>query len=279
MKIGCGTVLYRKFELERALEAIRKIGFEYFETQAVGPWCPHVDVLKDDPETLLRLQKKFGFKGITGLWTLDGNLIANPQAVASGIRSVEWAAAAGIPVIHTGDGAKPKGMTDEDAFKVLGEKLSPILEAAKKHGVTMAIEPHGTFSLTKAGLNRILSLGDPSVLAVNFDACNIHRAAYVESGNNQSGWKSTQTGEDETEVLKAVLNRVVHCHAKDINHLQECVPVGSGIVRIKECIDLLKTTGYQGVVSVETEGGDDFEQITALAKESFDYLTDIIKGE
>ena len=279
MKIGCGTVLYRKFELERALEAIRKIGFEYFETQAVGPWCPHVDILKDDPENLVRLQKKFGFKGITGLWTLDGNIIANPEAVASGIRSVEWAAAAGIPVVHTGDGAKPKEMTDEDAFKVLGEKLSPILEAAKKHGVTMAIEPHGTFSLTKAGLNRILSLGDPSVLAVNYDACNIHRAAYVESGNNQSGWKSTQTGEDETEVLKAVLNRVVHCHAKDINHLQECVPVGSGIVRIKECIDLLKTTGYQGVVSVETEGGDDFEQITALAKESFDYLTDIIKGE
>ena len=279
MKIGCGTVLYRKFELERALEAIRKIGFEYFETQAVGPWCPHVDVLKDDPENLVRLQKKFGFKGITGLWTLDGNIIANPEAVASGIRSVEWAAAAGIPVVHTGDGAKPKDMSDEDAFKVLGEKLSPILEAAKKHGVTMAIEPHGTFSLTKAGLNRILSLGDPSVLAVNFDACNIHRAAYVESGNNQSGWKSTQTGEDETEVLKAVLNRVVHCHAKDINYEKQCVAVGSGIVNVRGCIELLKESGYQGVVSVETEGGDDFEQITALAKESFDYLTDIIKGE
>ena len=50
MKLGCGTVLFRKFDLERSLEAIRNIGFEYFETQAVGPWCPHVDVDKDDPE-------------------------------------------------------------------------------------------------------------------------------------------------------------------------------------------------------------------------------------
>lgn len=52
MKIGCGTVLFRTFELERSLAAIREIGFEYFETQAVGPWCPHVNIEKDDPENI-----------------------------------------------------------------------------------------------------------------------------------------------------------------------------------------------------------------------------------
>ena len=61
MKIGCGTVLFRKFELEPSLAAMREIGFEYFETQAVGPWCPHVNVDSDDPEDLVRLQKKYGF--------------------------------------------------------------------------------------------------------------------------------------------------------------------------------------------------------------------------
>ena len=129
MKLGCGTVLFRNFDLERSLAAIREIGYEYFETQAVGPWCPHVNVEKDDPEQLVRLQKKYGFREITGLWSLDGNIIANPSAVASGIRSVEWAAAAGIPVLHTGDGKKPDGMSDEDAYKVLEEKLSAILAA------------------------------------------------------------------------------------------------------------------------------------------------------
>ena len=44
IKLGCGTVLFRKFDLERSLDAIRNIGYEYFETQAVGPWCPHVNV-------------------------------------------------------------------------------------------------------------------------------------------------------------------------------------------------------------------------------------------
>jgi len=272
MKLGCGTVLFRNFDLERSLAAIREIGYEYFETQAVGPWCPHVNVEKDDPEQLVRLQKKYGFREITGLWSLDGNIIANPSAVASGIRSVEWAAAAGIPVLHTGDGKKPDGMSDEDAYKVLEEKLSAILEAARKNNVTVAIEPHGTFSLTSEGLKRILTLGDEDCLAINYDACNIFRASYVESGNGRSGWMRAEGKEDELAVLREIGDRVVHCHAKDLNAEGECVAVGTGEVNVKGCVDYLKSIGYQGAVSVETEGGSDFDEVVALAKNSYHYL-------
>lgn len=278
MKIGCGTVLFRNFDLEKSLAAIREIGFEYFETQAVGPWCPHVNVETDDPENLVKLKNKYGFKEITGLWSLNGNIIANPNAVESGIRSIEWAAAAGIPVLHTGDGKKPKEMSDDDAFKTLEEKLGLILEAAKKNGVKVAIEPHGSFSLTGEGLKRILSIGDADVLGINYDACNIFRAGYVESTNNKSGYKTEGSGEDEVSVLGDVVDRVVHCHAKDINAEKKCVAVGDGIVNVKDCIELLKNSGYSGVVSVETEGGDDFDQIVALAAKSYAYLNGIIKA-
>lgn len=279
MKIGCGTVLFRKFELERSLAAIRDIGFEYFETQAVGPWCPHVNVEKDDPEALVKLKEKYGFRGITGLWSLNGNIISNPNAVESGIRSIEWAAAAGIPVVHTGDGKKPEGMSDEDAFAVLGEKLSLILEAAKKNGVKVAIEPHGRFSLTLEGLKRIMALGSPEVLGINYDACNIFRASYVESGNGRSGWVCAEDKEDEVEVLRGISDRIVHCHAKDLDRSKTCVAVGSGIVNVKGCVELLKEIGYEGVVSVETEGGDDFDAICDLAAQSYKYLDSIIRGE
>lgn len=276
MKIGCGTVLFRNFDLRRSLEAIRSIGFEYFETQAVGPWCPHVNVEKDDPEALVRLQHEFGFREITGLWTLDGNIIANDRAVESVTRSVEWAAAAHIPVLHLGDGHKPAQMSDEDAFAVLADKMQAILEAARKYGVTVAIEPHGTFSLTKAGLLRLLTLGEPDVLGVNYDGCNIFRSSYVESGNGQSGWKCAEGREDELEVLKAVGDRVVHCHAKDLNERGECVAVGDGIVHVREIVEYLKATGYQGVVSAETEGGDDFDAVVELARRSYAYLKTLI---
>jgi len=276
MKIGCGSVLFRQFELERSLEAIRNIGYEYFETQAVGPWCPHVNVEKDDPEALVRLKNKFGFKEITGLWSLNGNIIRNPLAVESGIRSIEWAAAAGIPVVHTGDGTKPDGISDDEAYKILGDKLSRILEAAKKYNVKVAIEPHGTFSLTSAGLKKIMALGDADVLGINYDACNIFRSAYVESGNGKSGWKAAENKEDELEVLKGIADRVVHCHAKDIDKNKVCVALGEGLVNVKGCIEYLGSVGYDGVVSVETEGGDDFDAVVALAKKSYDYLKGLI---
>ena len=279
MKLGCGTVLFRKYDLERSLEAIRNIGFEYFETQAVGPWCPHVNVEKDDPENLVRLKEKFGFKAITGLWSLDGNIISNPNAVKSGIRSIEWAAAAGIPVLHTGDGHKPEGMSDEDAYKTLEERLGLILEAAAKNNVTVAIEPHGTFSLTAEGLQKMMKMGDPKVLGINYDACNIFRAGYVESGNGKSGWKSTGNGQSEVEVLGTVIDRVVHCHAKDINEARQCVATGEGIVNVKGCVELLKKSGYEGVISVETEGDNDtFEEVVELAAKSYKYLNDIIRA-
>lgn len=276
MKIGCGTVLFRNFDLRRSLDAIRSIGFEYFETQAVGPWCPHVNVEKDDPEALVRLQHEFGFREITGLWTLDGNIIANDRAVESVTRSIEWAAAANIPVLHLGDGHKPSQMSDEDAFAVLADKMQAILEAARKYGVTVAIEPHGTFSLTKKGLLRLLTLGTPDVLGVNYDGCNIFRSSYVESGNGKSGWKCAEGREDELEVLKAVGDRVVHCHAKDLNDRGECVAVGDGIVHVREIVEYLKASGYQGVVSVETEGGDDFDAVVELARRSYAYLKSLI---
>lgn len=277
MKIGCGTVLFRKFGLEESLAAIRKIGFEYFETQAVGPWCPHVNVETDDPETLVRLKNKFGFREITGLWTLNGNIIKNPEAVPSVIRSLEWAAAAGIPIVHAGDGVKPRLLNDEEAFKVLEEKLALILEAAKRTGVKLAIEPHGTFSLTSAGLERMLKLGPPDVLGINYDGCNIFRASYVESGNGKSGWITAEGKEDEVEVLRRVGSRVIHCHAKDLGPDGKCCPVGQGVVNVKGVIETLKDFGYDGVVSVETEGDNDtFEEVVDIAEKSCAYLNTII---
>ena len=135
MKIGCGTVLFRKFDLERSLEAIRRIGYEYFETQAVGPWCPHVNIETDDPENLVKLKNKFGFKGITGLWSYNGNIIRPENSVETVSRSIEWAAAAGIPIVHFGDGSKSEDMTDEAAKNSCGCK-----EIRCSHGIGAALD-------------------------------------------------------------------------------------------------------------------------------------------
>lgn len=277
MKIGCGTVLFRKFPLEQALAAIRNIGFEYFETQAVGPWCPHVDVHTDDPEQLVKLKEKFGFKGITGLWAFGGNIISSDNAIETNCLSIQWAAAAGIPVLHTSEGKKPADMSEDEAYRILQDRLPAILEVAKKNNVKIAIEPHGTFSLTSQGLKKFMALGDKDVLGINYDACNVFRAGYVESKNNTAQYQTAGRGEDELAAMTPVADRVVHFHAKDLNAEKKCVALGQGFVNNKGCIELLQSIGYDGAISVETEGGDDFDQIVQLAKESYDYLNQIIK--
>lgn len=279
MKIGCGTVVFREYPLDRALAAIREAGFEYLETQAIAPWCPHVDIRRDDPVQFAEKVKAAGFKGVTALWMPDGTLVSSEKSVESGIIAVEWAGAAGIGVVNTGDGFKPQGMSDSVALGIIRRRMEAILEKAARWGVYLAIEPHGSYSLTAAGLKKLLSLVDSPWLGVNYDAANVRRAGYVESKGGSFEWKGSDEAGDEVSVLEAIAERVVHFHAKDMDDDRSCVALGEGEVKLRECIQLLRRYDYNGAVSLETEGGMTFEEDCELAKKSFEYLNKIINGD
>ncbi|MCL2813676.1 MAG: sugar phosphate isomerase/epimerase [Oscillospiraceae bacterium] len=276
MIIACGTVLFRQYPLEKALEAIRETGYEFVETQAVGPWCPHVTVGKDDPVKYKELVKKHGFDGTTALWMPYGTILADEKCVEWGVLTLEWAKAAGIPVVNTGDGHKPREMDEAEAYKVYEDRMGRIVEAAEKNQTVIAIEPHGTFSLTSAGLIRLMSVSNSKWLGINYDTCNIRRAGYVESkGAEGHSYKKLESGEDELEVLKKIAGRVAHFHAKDYKD-GACAQLGTGEVRLSECIGLLKENGYTGAVSLETEGDEDFDTSKAFAAAGLKYLRDCI---
>jgi sugar phosphate isomerase/epimerase len=271
MKIACGTVVFRTYPLLQALEFIKKAGYEYVEPQATAPFCPHVDVDKDDPTEFASLIRNMGFKGATALWATHGAILVDPLSVEYGIKCIEWAAAAGIPGINIGDGFKPEEMSNADALMLLEERLSAILEAAGKYKTFVAIEPHGTFSLSAEGLKKILSLSKSTWLGINYDTANVHRAAYVETYNGAYVWRAADTQRDEVAVLKEIVDRVVHVHVKDVAG-PKCVPLGKGEVDVKGCIEALVSAGYDGAYSLETEGEVDAVSGNAIATESRKYL-------
>lgn len=271
MKIACGTVTFREYPLEEAFKRIRSAGYEYVEPQATPPFCPHVDVDNDDPEKFKQMLRNTGFKGGTALWATYGALIAEDKCVEYGKKSVEWAAAAGLPGINMGDGFKPKGMSDDDALKLIEDRLSEILETAEKYKVYVALEPHGTFSMNAAGLKKLMSLSKSPWLGINYDTANVHRASYVETHGGSYIWKSTGAEHDEVAVLKEVADRVVHVHLKDIKY-GECVVLGQGEVDIKGCLEVLKKSNYKGPLSLETEGDFNAETGEGLISKSRDYL-------
>ncbi|MBQ8642787.1 MAG: sugar phosphate isomerase/epimerase [Clostridia bacterium] len=273
MKKTCGTVVFREYDLDRVLDAIYKAGYRYFETQATNPWCNHVILERDDPVLFAEKAKNHGFLGVTSLWTPEGALIpAGENCVPTVKRAIEWASAAGIPVLDFGDGHKPAEMPEEDAFARLSERILTLLETAEKYNVILALEPHGTFSLTAEGLAKILSISDSPYLGINYDCANIHRAGYVETRDGQASWRSLANGGGEADVLKTVVHRVVHFHAKDLTADGVCTALGTGTVDVAGCIQVLRNAGYTGAVSLETEGGMEFDASVALAEESSRYL-------
>ncbi len=273
IKIGCGSVVFRKYPLEKALEAIREAGYEWVEVQATAPFCPHVDPESDDPQQLGAMIGKLGFKGVTALWSGHGAVIPDELSVPAAKAAVRWAREAGIPVVHLGDGYKPDGMPSDEAFELLIDRLEEIVDEAVRFGIQIGLEPHGTFSLTAEGLRRILNRMDCAAFGVNYDMANIHRAAYVESDGSAASWRETGREGDEVAVLRSIVGRVIHVHAKDING-RECVALGDGTVHVDECIDVLREHGYHGAVSLETEGNQDFDAALGIARKSFEYLAE-----
>lgn len=254
MKVGCGTVTFRKRPLAEAFERIHRAGYQYVEPQATGPWCPHVDVWKDDPQKFAQQVRNAGFLGASSMWAPAGAIISNPKCVEGITQAIRWAKDAGIPIIHAGDGRKPASMSEEDALKLLGERLAAILEVAEKCQVYLAIEPHGTFSVTAQGLKKILGLTKSKWLGINYDTANVHHA-----------------GQDEVATLRAIVDRVVHVHVKDLAGKQ-CVALGKGEVNVLGCLRVLKEHGYNGMLSLETEGEFDAEEGQRLIEASRTYL-------
>lgn len=259
------------------MERIARAGFEYVEPQATAPFCPHIDPWRDDPGKFKQRVKNLGFKGVSGLWAPHGAIMADDQCVEGISQAIRWAREAGIPAVFAGDGVKPGNLSDEDALKVLRDRLGQILVTAGECGVYLAIEPHGTFSLTAAGLKKIMAMSDSKWLGINYDTANVARAAYVETKGGSYSWASNQTDDEkeasanEVATLEAVIDRVVHVHAKDVKG-ENCVILGQGTVDVGGCLRALHRRDYKGVLSVETEGNFSLEEGSRLIGGSRDYL-------
>jgi sugar phosphate isomerase/epimerase len=275
MKLGCGTVNFRTRPFKEALERIRRAGYDYCEMQAVEGWCPHANIWKDDPQKIRQTAADFGFKGITGLWTPNGAILPDPKSVEGISQAIRWAKEAGIPAVFTGDGHKPDELSDADALKLLADRLAAILEVAGKCGVYLAIEPHGTYSLTADGLKRIMSLSESKWLGINYDTANVHRATYVETVAGAYSWTPFGRPQDEVATLKAVVDRVVHVHVKDIVGVK-CVALGDGDVNLAGCIEVLKRHGYTGVLSLESEGEGTTDETQRLIERDRAYLLKLL---
>ena len=241
-----------RFAKEHDIEYVEfgTIDGDYF-VQALG-YNPHIP-LHSDPLKLKSYLDSLGLK----VSELDAAYpMSSPEGQYRGtgytIRTIQFAGAIGCPCVDTTDGGrKPEGYTDEEVMVLMKQYYRVVLDWAQRYGTIINVEPHGPYTTNPDTMEQILSFFDSPYLRMNFDTGNTFIA-----------------GQDPVKFLRRFRDKVSHCHIKDVSEeLAEAVRGGqtgiaSSVVGIGEgvnaeniagCIELLKDTGWDGVLSIECE--------------------------
>lgn len=275
MKIGCNTVAFRKYGLDFALERIARAGYKYVEVEANLSWCDHVRTAADDPAAFMRRVRGAGFAGVSCIGS-HRELLTEPTAEEDLRHSLAFAVAAGVPVVATGEGRMPEGMTVAEALDILKPKLERLAEVAEKSKVYLAMEPHGSLSLSPGGLGKILALAPSPWLGVNFDTANPRRGDYVGTTRKGFEWKLDEAARgDELAVLRPIADKVRHVHWKDVVG-RNAVIAGKGEVKLREELEIMRAAGYDGVLSYETEGWEESEESQRMIEESLEFTRNLL---
>ncbi len=269
MPIGIGVNLEFVRSADRPFEyGVRRaaeLGFEYVEPcvstgrdllAEAGYY--HMLSMEEDPLQYGDLIKSLGLK-ISGL-SAHSPLMKPEVAVPYLVQAIRWASELGVPVVNTDEGPKPAWLEgDGEAFDIMRYTLKRVLPVAERHSILIGLEPHQVYTSKLDTFMRLLELVPSPALRVNFDTGNCFLA-----------------GNDPVDFLEAVVDRVVHVHAKDISVEQGAsergkvtgTPVGCacghGVVDWPQVMRVLRDHDYSGVLSVECGTEEQAEQSIAF---------------
>ena len=275
MKLGINLEYVRHADksLTYGVKTAGKMGYKWVEPCFLMGRCLlsnagycHVTSLDTDPHQILDLCAEAGVR-ISGL-SSHSDLLNPEWGLLYARRGIRYARALGVNIVQiTEDMYPPQWMTEEDAYAIMKINLRAMVETCEENGVYLGVEQHGPYTAKIKSLTRILDLVDSPWIRVNYDCGNTYLS-----------------GEDPYAMLDAVIDRVVHVHAKDISQQQAAADrgkvtgtavgcaCGDGEIDWHRIVKRLKQAGYHGVLSVECGTEDE-------AQRSLAYLTTVLGEE
>ncbi len=262
MKLGMHVDNWRHLDVSYQVpcQFAKNHGLEYVEfgtidgdyfIQALG-FSPHIP-LHSDPLKLKQYLDSLGLR----MSQIDAAYpMSCPEGQYRGIgytlRAIQFAKAVGCPCVDTTDGArKPEGYTDEEVMGLIKQYYRVVLEWAERYEIIINVEPHGPYTTNPDTMERILSFFDSPYLRLNLDTGNTFIA-----------------GQDPVKFLQRFRHKLSHCHIKDVSEAlaraargqetgiaSSVVAIGEGVNadNIAGCIELLKKTKWDGILSIECE--------------------------
>ncbi|MGW3823574.1 sugar phosphate isomerase/epimerase family protein [Streptomyces sp. NPDC005071] len=282
IRLGYGTNGLTDLRLDDALGLLADLGYD-----GVGLTLDHMHLDPFAPDLAARTRHVADRLGRLGLgvtietgarYVLDPRrkhgpslLDPDPEARAARtrllLRAVDVAADLGAHAVHCFSGITPPETSPDTAWQRLTDALAPVLDAAARTGVPLAIEPepgHLLATLSDFHHLRVLS-GDPEPLGLTLDIghCQcLEPAAPVDCVRTAAPWLRHVQIED--------MRRGVHEH----------LPFGDGEIDfppVLDALDALGDTGYRGLTVVElprhSHAGPE------LARTSIEFLRDRIPSK
>ncbi|MET8171272.1 sugar phosphate isomerase/epimerase family protein [Streptomyces clavifer] len=193
---------------------------------------------------------------------LDPDPDARAARTALLVRAVGIASELGAHAVHCFSGITPPGTSTDTAWQRLADALAPVLDAAARAGVPLAIEPEpGHLLATLADFHHLRTLlGDPEPLGLTLDIghCQcLEPAPPADCVKDAAPWLRHVQIED--------MRRGVHEH----------LPFGDGEIDFPPVLEALAATGYTGLTVVElprhSHAGPE------LARASLDFLHEAVR--
>jgi inosose dehydratase len=150
-------------------------------------------------------------------------------------RACAWAAELGAEHLVIGGGAqRSEAATDVD-YDRLGAGLNEVTRVAEGHGLVASFHPH---------LSTIVE--SPDQIERLFDRTPIRFCP--DTGHLQAA------GGDPVELVRTYRERIDYVHIKDLDSAGGFVPLGQGVLDVAGVLQILRDTGFDGWITVETDG-------------------------
>lgn len=229
-----------------------ELGYKWIEPMVHTGWellseveYFHSFSMEEDPLLMKEICDAAGV-GVSSI-SAHSPLMKPEAAIPRLTRAMILADYVGTKFLNSDEMVKQDWMNDEQAHQAMAYTLTRVAQAAARHKVYVCIEPHGIYTKTAEGLLRIVNLVESAWIAVNWDTGNSYLAGV----------------EDPYEGLTAVVNKVRHVHAKDIDfaHAERergkvtgtpvgCA-VGDGVVDWDRVLSILDPLDREITLSVE----------------------------
>ena len=263
MTIGCFALIDPFSTLDHQLDRIRDWGFQHADVTdnsdggSLGVEFGFAAVASLDANPF-DLKRQFDERGLSITSYCAHASLLDPTApwrygTSQIIKAIRAAAAIGVKHVITTEGDAHtqfgRSLTDSEAIFTVCEKLYEPLRVAADHGVRLLLEPHGRLTDSIEATERILETCDSDALALNLDTGNV--------------WLG---GCDPVDYVKRFGSLIEHVHWKDMPAELEAsrgtvfgtgmavIPLGTGVVGIRQVYDALVGVGFAGHTTLEVAG-------------------------